>query len=151
MPRRTGPQQLLVASRQRKVAYDHALLETLLRAALPMCRRVAEQLGGRLANLPLIECSVVGRRGMARIHREFLGIPGATDVITFPYGEILICAPVAADRAQEFRHSVTAELALYGIHGLLHLAGHDDVDPACARRMVSAQNRILRNAFRQDR
>lgn len=81
---------------------------------------------------------------MARVHRDFLGLPGPTDVITFPYGEILVCAPVAASRAREFSHSVTAELALYIIHGLLHLAGHDDIRPADAARMALEQERILR-------
>lgn len=85
---------------------------------------------------------------MAEIHREFLNEPGATDVITFPYGEIVVCAPVAASRAHEFRHTVTEELALYCIHGLLHLAGHDDIQPADAKRMHREQDRILKAALR---
>ena len=80
---------------------------------------------------------------MAKVHRDFLGIPGPTDVITFPYGEILVCAPVAAERAREFGHDTTTELALYAIHGLLHLSGHDDITPAQEKRMTTAQEKIL--------
>lgn len=80
---------------------------------------------------------------MAAIHRDFLDIPGPTDVITFPYGEIFICAPVAAARSSEFAHSTTTELALYAVHGLLHLAGLDDIEPADAARMAREQSRIL--------
>ncbi len=143
MPDRPGPIGLVVVSRQRTVAYDHARLEKLLHAALPICRMVAEQRGGPLADLPLVECSVLGLREMARIHRRFLGIRGPTDVITFPYGEIAVCAAVAASRAAEFQHTVTEEIALYGIHGLLHLAGHDDIEPDDAEHMHAEQIRIL--------
>jgi probable rRNA maturation factor len=80
---------------------------------------------------------------MSKVHRDFLGIPGPTDVITFPYGEILVCAPVAATRAREFGHDTTTELALYIIHGLLHLSGLDDTTPAKARRMAATQEKIL--------
>ncbi|MCX6969200.1 MAG: rRNA maturation RNase YbeY [Verrucomicrobia bacterium] len=80
---------------------------------------------------------------MARVHREFLDLRGPTDVITFPYGEILVCAPVAGSRAKEFGHDVTTELALYCIHGLLHLAGQDDVEPGPAKRMAQEQEKIL--------
>ena len=80
---------------------------------------------------------------MAKVHRDFLDIPGATDVITFPYGEILVCAKVAAARAAEFQHTTTDELALYIIHGLLHLSGHDDIEPAMACKMAAEQQKIL--------
>jgi rRNA maturation RNase YbeY len=72
-----------------------------------------------------------------------LNILGATDVITFPYGEILVCAPVATARAREFGNTPTIELALYIIHGLLHLSGHDDIEPAQAKAMAAMQQKIL--------
>lgn len=111
-----------------------------------MCRKVAEKLRGPLLDLDLIEFTVLGNRAMARIHREFLDVQGTTDVITFPYGEILVCAPVAGSRAAEFGNDVTTELALYCIHGLLHLAGHDDTSPASAGSMAKEQERILAKA-----
>ncbi len=111
-----------------------------------MCMEVAARLGGPLLKLSRIECTVVGSRPMARIHREFLDVHGPTDVITFPHGEILICAAVAISRAREFGHDVSTELALYCIHGLLHLAGLDDVEADSARRMAREQTRILKAA-----
>lgn len=112
-----------------------------------MCIGVAGSLGGPLPGLDQVEFVVVGNRAMARVHREFLDLPGPTDVITFPYGEILVCAPVADSRAKEFGHDVTTELALYCIHGLLHLAGHDDLEPGPANRMAQEQERVLREAI----
>lgn len=142
---------LVIAARQRAVAYDHERLCRVVLAALPACVEVAGRLGGPLAGLRTVECSVVGSRTMAGIHREFLNERGATDVITFPYGEIFVCATVAASRAPEFGHPVVLELALYCIHGLLHLAGHDDLTPSDAARMHREQERILKSAAARGR
>jgi probable rRNA maturation factor len=137
---------LLVISRQRSIRYDHPRLTAIVHAALPMCLKVAAKLGGPLLGLKQIECTVVGSRAMAELHRTFLNIRGATDVLTFPDGEILVCAAVARSRAGEFGHDVTTELALYCIHGLLHLAGHDDLEPGPAGRMAREQAKILKAA-----
>lgn len=138
---------IAISHRCRVIRYDAARLEILAAAALPLCLAIAKKHGAELAGLPGVEISILGARAMARVHREFLGIPGATDVITFPYGEILVCAPVAADRAREFGQDTTAELALYIIHGLLHLSGHDDTTPAKAGRMAAAQEKILQKVL----
>ena len=79
-----------------------------------------------------------------------------TDVICFDYrggespldeddvaAEILIC-PEAARRQNETRgRQFHRELALYLIHGLLHLAGEDDLDPASRRRMRRKERAAL--------
>jgi len=123
--------------------YQADRLEKLVTAALPHCLQIARKHHAELSSLPGIEITVLGARAMARVHRDFLGIPGPTDVITFPYGEILVCAPIAAERAREFGHDTTTELALYAIHGLLHLSGHDDITPTQEKRMAAAQEKIL--------
>lgn len=134
---------LSFSHRARATSYRSARLEKLVTAALPHCLTIAKKHHAELAALPAVEITILGARAMAKVHRDFLGIPGPTDVITFPYGEILVCAPVAADRAREFGHDTTTELALYAIHGLLHLSGHDDITPAKEKRMAAAQEKIL--------
>ncbi len=142
------PFRLSFAHLQRSVSYDRDRVEALVLAAAPLCTAESGRVRGPLASLSAVEVSIVGSRAMARVHREFLDIRGATDVITFPYGEILVCASVAAGRAHEFGHSTTDEIALYIIHGLLHLAGYDDILPADAARMALAQERILQLALK---
>jgi probable rRNA maturation factor len=132
-----------LSHRCREVPYDRDQLNSLILRGLPHCIEIAKKYHAELSSLPGIEITVLGARAMARVHRDFLGIPGATDVITFPYGEILVCAPVAAERAREFGHDTTTELALYAIHGLLHLSGHDDITPAQEKRMAASQEKIL--------
>ena len=134
--------------RARSTPYEPDHLEKLVTDALPHCLAIAKKHHAELASLPGIEITVLGDRAMAKVHRDFLGIPGPTDVITFPYGEILVCAPVAAERAREFGHDTSTELALYAIHGLLHLSGHDDITPAQEKRMTTAQEKILAAVFK---
>jgi len=81
---------------------------------------------------------------MARVHGDFLDDPTETDVITFPYGEILVCPAVAKDRARELSLNVDDEVLLYALHGLLHLAGYDDTTPKRAKEMAGAQEKLLR-------
>lgn len=141
---RPSPLRLSITHSARSVSYDRELLERLTEAAIPQCLALAKKNKAPLARLPSLEVGILGSRAMARIHRDFLNIPGATDVITFPYGEILVCAHIAAARAPEFGHSTTEELALYIIHGLLHLSGFDDLTPADFEKMAATQQEILK-------
>ena len=133
--------------RQRSIDYDKVLVEQIAMAALPACIPFAKKSQAPLAALSSVEISILGPRAMARVHRDFLGILGATDVITFPYGEILVCASIAEARAREFGNTPTIEIALYVIHGLLHLSGLDDIDPADALQMAETQQKVLEAAM----
>lgn len=103
---------------------------------------------------------------LAKIHADFMDDPTATDVITFEgntaaglAGEICVSADtawkyvgsalaatsrsrsaLAATRQKLF----SAELTLYVVHGWLHLAGYDDLQPAKKRRMRAAETRAMK-------
>ena len=112
-------------------------LQRLLEAALPRLPRPFSP------DLAKIEVVLVDRATMARVHAEFLGDPAETDVITFPYGEIVVCPAVAREQGPRFGLEVGHEVLLYAIHGLLHLAGYDDRTEKEAREMARIQRRIL--------
>jgi probable rRNA maturation factor len=95
-----------------------------------------------------IEVILVERAVMARVHGDFFDDPTETDVITFPYGEILVCPAVARDQSPGHGLEVEQEVLLYALHGLLHLAGYDDATPALARLMARVQSRLLRRLLR---
>jgi len=80
---------------------------------------------------------------MTALHRKFCGVPGATDVLTFQHGEIVISADTATRQAQSLGTSVIAEIQLYVLHGLLHLAGFDDATTSKRKVMHRAQNRLM--------
>ena len=87
--------------------------------------------------LPFDEISLVfvGVKRMRTMNKKFLGHDYVTDVITFDHGEIVICPAVACANAKHFNNTVDAEILLYVVHGLLHLAGYDDHAPADIKRM----------------
>jgi probable rRNA maturation factor len=113
-----------------------------LKSALPLLPRPLP------ASLLEVQFILVDRATMARVHGDFLSDPTETDVITFPYGEILVCPAVAQDRATEYRLKVEQEVLLYALHGLLHLTGYDDTTPKLAKEMAAAQTRLLENVIR---
>ena len=103
---------------------------------------------------------------LAKIHGDFMGDPTATDVITFEgdptallAGEICVSADTAARYvglsldgrprrsarrlAPALQETFSAELTLYVVHGWLHLAGYDDLQPARKRRMRAAEKRAM--------
>jgi probable rRNA maturation factor len=56
---------------------------------------------------------------------------------------------VAVAQSREFGTDWRAELVRYVIHGLLHLLGHDDREPAARRRMKRVESRLLRDIGRR--
>jgi probable rRNA maturation factor len=102
--------------------------------------------------MPAGELSVVllDAAAMGELHAQFLDDPAPTDVITFEgdptlgfAGEVCVCTDVAHAYAQSHGENLAGELMLYIVHGYLHLAGFDDVDPTVRRRMRRAETRAL--------
>ena len=132
-----------VQNRQRTVPVNLAWLRRFAEVALEKCASHSADRCFALMQLPEIEVALVSDRVIARVHREFMGIPGATDVITFAHGEIVISPQTAQLYALEYRRPLAHELALYTVHGLLHLNGYEDATPRAAARMHRTQDRIL--------
>lgn len=107
---------------------------------------------------------LIGPRTMRRMNRQFLGHDYATDVLAFDLmpdptsglaepplaeaanrvaGEIYLCPAVAAEAAHHYNNTPAAELILYLIHGMLHLAGYGDKTTTEKRRMRGAERRVL--------
>ncbi len=84
------------------------------------------------------------------LHLRFLADPTPTDVITFPgdpdddlAGEIILNAELACREAASYGQTPGEELALYFVHGWLHLAGLDDHDELSRSVMRSAEAELL--------
>jgi probable rRNA maturation factor len=104
----------------------------------------------QLAELSL---ALVGDAEMADLHMQFLGIPGPTDVLTFPLdqdergrdiaGEVIVCIPEARRQAMLNGNRPEQEVLLYALHGVLHLSGFDDRTPVEFRKMHRKEDEIL--------
>jgi probable rRNA maturation factor len=95
--------------------------------------------------------AVLDDRAMRDLNRRALAHDRPTDVLSFPFarrpvlaGEVVVSAQTARREAAARGHSPYHELLLYAVHGVLHLLGHDDHDPARRRRMRAAERRALR-------
>jgi probable rRNA maturation factor len=86
------------------------------------------------------------------VNRRHLGHDWPTDVISFGLseardhqfaGELVISAERAESVARQFALDPRAELALYLVHGLLHLFGYDDMNDSDAAEMRRREAEIL--------
>ncbi|MEQ1749305.1 MAG: rRNA maturation RNase YbeY [Prosthecobacter sp.] len=136
--------ELHLYNRQRQHKLRLPWLKKLIKAALPLCQAEAKSPEAPLLNLDEIEFSIICDDEMARIHGEFLDDPTPTDVITFHHGEILVSADTALRQGTEHGQSLDHELALYLIHGLMHLGGWDDHEAEEAAEMSHRQEAVLR-------
>ena len=134
--------EIEVHNRQRRIPVLLPWLRKAAQAALEECLHHSENGLFALKQVPGVEVAVVSDEVISRVHEEFMGIPGATDVITFDHGEIVISAETAQVYAKEHRHGVDEELALYVVHGLLHLNGYDDTTAAAKKRMFRVQDKV---------
>jgi probable rRNA maturation factor len=71
---------------------------------------------------------------LRKLNRQFRGKNKATDVLSFPAagigaeeiaGDLAVSVPTAQKQAVEQNHSLSTEIKVLILHGLLHLAGHD--------------------------
>lgn len=149
-PEARGPEPLVrVTNRQRRHPVDAVHLERLGRLSARHCLRhpgPGEQL---LADLAEVDVTLVSDRVIARVHAGFSGVPGATDVITFQHGELVISVDTAHRVAAEEGELFLRELLRYLTHGLLHLHGHLDAEPVQRRVMWRAQEAVLRRVWRE--
>ncbi|MDR3128025.1 MAG: rRNA maturation RNase YbeY [Bifidobacteriaceae bacterium] len=97
---------------------------------------------------------------IAKLHVEYLEIPGPTDVMSFPMdelkagssdkptstgilGDIVICPEIAKKNANKAGHSYIDEMLLLEVHSILHLLGFDHIKPAEEKKMFDLQRSIL--------
>ena len=151
---------MLIADRQSDVRLDSERYRTLVRQVLE-----AEGVP------PHSETALtfVGSAEMAQLNEAHMGHPGPTDVLAFPLdleagpaapadpgagpalvGDIVVCPAVAAENAAAGAESrpghdgsVTAEVDLLVVHGVLHLLGMDHAEPAEAAAMHARETAHL--------
>lgn len=136
-----------VFNRQRGHRVDSKRLAALATRAFPHALAVRTRPDVPLAGLDLVEVSIVSDGAIARVHGDFFDDPTPTDVITFDHGEILVSADTALENSARFDTSQEDELALYIIHGLLHLAGWEDDENEETVAMSMHQDAILQKVL----
>lgn len=117
-----------------------------------------------------ISVVLVDDTDMTRLNRQHLNRNESTDVLSFDLrdgfsaahhhqstadqeaadiegvavdGEIILSVDTAAREARERGHACEAELALYAVHGTLHLLGYDDDQEDSAAAMHEVEDEVL--------
>lgn len=99
-----------------------------------------------------VHVSLVDDAAIRRLNARYLGRSSRTDVLAFNLeipggsvllGEVIVSADTAARQAARLCVPVALEVDLLAVHGLLHLVGYDDAEPAEARLMHERAREIL--------
>lgn len=154
MPKADSP----AAAPPRRISFHNHQRDCPVRLAA--LRPVAEALLHEHLHLPAydLEVSLLADPAMTRLNEQFVHHAGTTDVITFDYaepaspaaaapdgiqGEIFLCPAEAVRQAARYHTTWQAELVRYLVHGVLHLLGHDDLEPEPRRRMKRVENQLV--------
>jgi len=143
--------EISLHNRQRKVPVPLVWLRDIAPSFAQEALKHPAWQGAPLSQLGEVEVTFISDAKIAEVHQEFMDIPGATDVITFDHGEIVISAETAKANAAVFGRTLDEELARYIVHGLLHLNGHEDKEAGEAARMHEIQEEILAKCIAQHR
>jgi len=99
--------------------------------------------GAHLHNLDTLEFNLIDDETIAHLHDEYMSDPSPTDVITFHHGEVFVSYDTAIKEANARGIHLSEEILRYHIHGLLHLAGYDDLNPEDYDQMHELQEQLV--------
>ncbi|MBI1869713.1 MAG: rRNA maturation RNase YbeY [Chlamydiae bacterium] len=150
--RASSKYEINVRNEQTKFKINLRKVEILARATLAeedVCAGVPIELG----------ISFVSDQRIWTLNRKFLGHDWKTDVLAFPVdekagrekvwmlGEVVISIERAMDQSQSFNEDPEREVALYMVHGILHLLGYRDKTPKLSGKMWRRQDEILKRRY----
>ncbi len=137
-----GSIDIEVSDTQGYLAIDPDWLSRLVRRVLE-----GEAVAGGSVSIALVDDATI-----QGVNRRYLDHDWPTDVISFRLsddgaaflaGEVVVSAERAASVARQFGVDAQAELALYVVHGLLHLCGYDDLAAPDVDAMRRRETEIL--------
>ncbi len=130
------------------------------RARLLRVLKLAQELAGLGEETGTLNLILTPSDVMATMNETYLGHEGRTDVLTFDLrdtevahlqadeveecvAEVYVCPDVAVEYSAKFGTTPSRELVLYMVHGMLHLAGEDDLEEEARLSMRKAENRVM--------
>lgn len=100
-----------------------------------------------------IAINYVDEKTIKKLHKEFFNDPSSTDCITFPIddrndekgflGEIFICPKTALVYCRN-KSDPFIETTLYLVHGILHLAGYNDIKASDKKIMKKKEKKCMK-------
>ncbi len=105
--------------------------------------------------------------GIRRVNREFRGVDSATDVLSFPFnelvpgafegedcerdpesgklllGDMMISLERCVSQGEEFGHGFEREIQYLSVHSVLHLLGYDHMDEGKMKQQMRAREKEI--------
>ena len=143
-----------IENRNRKRKIDLSKVKAVAKVALKELRKDTAELN----------ITFFSSQKIRVLNRVYLGRDKATDVIAFPaggkgtcigfagtkkdkfLGDIAISSDRASRNACSYGMTFMEELALYVIHGILHLSGHDDIRAKDRDKMRKKEDELIQKA-----
>jgi probable rRNA maturation factor len=130
-----------LANRQNSLEFDGERLRRAVEVILRDAGILAAEVSIAVVDDPTIHA----------LNRQYLDHDCPTDVLSFALerdgqrveGEVIVSSDTALRMAVHYGWSADDELALYVVHGTLHLVGYDDGDPRSISEMRAAERRYL--------
>jgi probable rRNA maturation factor len=115
-------------------------------------------LAGEEARADEVALHFVSMEEIAQLHADHFSDPSPTDCISFPMdgpdepyrvlGEVVVCPKMAVEYVEKEGGDIFEEVALYVVHGILHLLGYEDLSQEQALRMRAAERRYVADIIR---
>lgn len=134
---------VLITDTQTDVTLNGSALVSLVKGALAVLEVTCREISFEFCSSDRIR----------ELHAEFFNDPTTTDCITFPIdppgedsflGEVFVCPHTAIQYCSDNGGSVSREISLYVLHGILHLLGYDDIEES-DRQVMRAKEHLLMN------
>ena len=127
-----------------EVVNEHPRYRVNKRDLVRLLRKTAEV---EKKTIDVVTVVLVTDKHIAKVHRDYLNDPTATDVITFDLsrtdeigGDIVISLDTATRQAAEYGVSLRQETGRLAVHGFLHLCGMSDKTKVQRERMHQREN-----------
>jgi probable rRNA maturation factor len=125
-------------NRQRDLKVPSSFVVSIVRIVLQLEKTSCESLS----------VYFVTEKRICELHQQFFNDPSPTDCISFPInkeilGEVFVCPRTALRYVKKHGGDPYREVALYIIHGVLHLLGYDDLEPSQRRVMRKKEKRCM--------
>ena len=113
-----------------------------------LVNHLREELNLSILSLPV---NFISSGEITAINKKYLRHNYSTDIITFNYsgdtknidGEMFISTDDADKNSRKYKNTLDEEFQRLIIHGILHLAGYDDMDAKSYRIMKGLENKLL--------
>ena len=90
-----------------------------------------------------LSVAVVGKQEIQAINLAYRKKNAPTDVLSFDYGEIVLCPSYIIEKHSIYRGDVDKKMVELFVHGLAHIAGYSHRTKAEEKRMKTVEARIL--------